>query len=214
MMISPKKSEIYIIGAGGHCLVILDALLKLGIKPKGIFDDNKDLWNKEILGIKILGSIELSKSIDGKFIVAIGENRIRKDIVEFLKFPDDKYFTVIHPFTSIGINVEIGNGSMIVGGVVINSGTKIGKHVIINTSSSIDHHNIIEDFVHIAPGTHTGGNVKVGEGSFLGIGVSVIPNIKIGKWTIVGAGSTIINDIPDNVTVVGVPGRIIKRRET
>jgi acetyltransferase EpsM len=102
---------------------------------------------------------------------------------------------------------------LILEGVVINTGTSIGKHCIINTSSSLDHHNKISDFVHIAPGTHTGGNVEIDEGAFLGIGTSVIPGIKIGKWSIIGAGSVVIEDVPDYATVVGVPGRVIKRRQ-
>ena len=207
-----QRSDIYIIGAGGHATVVLDALLKMGVKPKGIFDDDKSLWNREIFGIKILGRVELAKSVQGRFVVAIGDNKTRKDIVNFLNFPDERFVSVIHPSSVIGRDVEIGVGSMIIGGAVINSKTKIGRHVIINTSVSIDHHNVVGDFVHIAPGTHTGGNVKIGEGSFLGIGVSVIPKIKIGRWSIVGAGSVIIEDIPDFVTVVGVPGRVIKRR--
>jgi len=73
----------------------------------------------------------------------------------------------------------------------------------------VDHDCEIEDFVHIAPGVHLAGGVLVGEGSLLGIGSSVIPYKRIGRWTIVGAGGVVVNDIPDCVTVVGVPARPI-----
>ncbi|MGB9844120.1 MAG: transferase, partial [Caldisericia bacterium] len=72
---------------------------------------------------------------------------------------------------------------------------------------------IIGDFVHIAPGVHTGGNVTIAEGSLIGIGSTILPNIKIGRWSIVGAGSVVIDNIPDNVVVVGVPAKIIKKRK-
>jgi len=87
----------------------------------------------------------------------------------------------------------------------------IGKHVIINTCASVDHDCKLEDFVHIAPCVHLAGGVLVGEGSLLGVGSSVIPYRRIGKWSIVGAGSVIVNDIPDHVTVVGVPAKLIKQ---
>ena len=46
------------------------------------------------------------------------------------------------------------------------------------------------------------------------MGSSSVSNgqLKIGSWSIIGSGSVIIRDIPPNVTVVGVPAKIIKRR--
>lgn len=204
------KDNIYIIGAGGHGQVVADALLKMGIKPSGFFDDNLSEGSGPF-GIPILGKVSLTKGFNGKFIVAIGNNATRKKIVEMFNFPDGMFYTVIHPSAVIGKGVKIGTGSMIIGGAVINTQLIIGRHVIINTSVSIDHHNIVEDFVHIAPGVHTGGDVKIGEGAFIGIGASIIPGIKIGEWSIIGAGSVIIEDVPDYATVVGVPGKVIKR---
>ena len=205
------SEKIFVIGVGGHAEVVIDAILSSGLRVYGIFDDNESLIGKNIFQIPILGKIEKAMEItDGKFIVAIGDNEIRMKIVKNLGFSDDKFYTVVHPSAVIGKNVGIGAGTMVLGGVVINTGTSIGRHCIINTSSSIDHHNKISDFVHIAPGTHTGGNVEIKEGTLLGIGTSVIPGIKIGKWSIIGAGTVVIEEVPDYATVVGVPGRVIK----
>lgn len=57
------------------------------------------------------------------------------------------------------------------------------------------------------------GHVEVGEGSHIGIGVSIIQGIKIGKWCTIGAGAVIIKDVPDGATVVGNPGKIIKIKD-
>jgi len=206
------SEDIYIIGAGGHGEVVLDVLFKNKIVPKGFLDDNKNLWDKEIFGIRVIGGINLANELTGKFVVAIGDNNTRKQIVEFLKLSDQRYFTCIHPSVILGNEVLIENGSMIMPGVVINIKSKIGKHTIINTCSSIDHHNVIGDFVHIAPGVHTGGNVEIGEGTLIGIGATILPNIKIGNWSVIGAGSIVTRNVPDNVVVVGVPSKIIKRR--
>ena len=51
-------------------------------------------------------------------------------------------------------------------GVVINCCTRIGKGCIINTGSTIDHDNIIGDYVHISPGAHLAGTIKVGKGTW------------------------------------------------
>ena len=71
---------------------------------------------------------------------------------------------------------------------------------------------MIEDFVHIAPGCNLCGAVEIAEGTLIGAGSVIIPGVKIGKWSVIGAGSVVVNDIPDNVTAVGNPCRVIKRR--
>jgi acetyltransferase EpsM len=53
------------------------------------------------------------------------------------------------------------------------------------------------------------GNVMIGEGTLIGSGAVILPNLKIGKWCKIGAGSVITKNIPDNSTVVGVPGVIV-----
>ena len=97
-------------------------------------------------------------------------------------------------------------------GTVINTGTKVGKHCIINTCSSLDHDNLIEDYVHISPGAHLAGNVKICESTWICTGVTVINNITIEKNNIVGAGATVINNIYESDSVfVGVPAKKIER---
>ena len=64
--------------------------------------------------------------------------------------------------------------------------------------------------VHIS-GAHLAGNVHVGELTHIGIGASVVQGVKIGRNVIIGAGAAVVADIPDNVTAVGVPTRVIKQ---
>ncbi|MFU2158708.1 MAG: acetyltransferase [Caldisericum sp.] len=202
--------KLYIIGAGGHGQVVSDCAKAGGFEIGGFLDDNKDLWGKVVNGIEVLGGIGLVKKLDGIFVVAIGDNFARKKVVERLNLGIKSFATIIHPSAIIGSDVDIGYGTMIVGEVVVNTHTKVGNHVIVNTMASLDHHNVVEDYVHVAPGVHTGGSVFIGEGTLLGIGSSIIPGIKIGKWAVIGAGSVVIRDVPDYATVVGNPGKVIK----
>jgi serine acetyltransferase len=84
--------------------------------------------------------------------------------------------------------------------------------VIINTNAIVDHDCFISSFVHICPGVSLAGEVTVGHASWVGIGSSVIQQINIGSDVKVGAGSTIIDSVPSDVTVVGSPGRIVKKK--
>lgn len=103
------------------------------------------------------------------------------------------------------MDVRIGVGTAIMAGVVVNSATKIGKGCIINTSSSVDHDNLIADYVHISPGARTGGTVKIGKGSWIGLGSIIINNLEIMDRSIIGAGSLVIQDIMKSATYFGVP---------
>ena len=55
------------------------------------------------------------------------------------------------------------------------------------------------------------GDVIVGEGSFIGSCSVTIGQLVIGNWSTVGAGAVVINDIGNNVTVAGVPAKVIKK---
>jgi len=191
-------------GASGHAKVIIDICEINKENITAIIDDNKDVTS--LLNYPVI-QIEQLKISKKKFIVSIGNNKARKQIVSQLQSDFD---ILIHPNTTIDKTATIDIGTVIMASSVINSSTKIGKHCIINTSSSIDHDCVIEDFVHISPKATLCGGVKIGEGSHIGAGAVIIPNIKIGKWCMIGAGSVIIEDIPDGKTVVGNPSRIIK----
>lgn len=54
------------------------------------------------------------------------------------------------------------------------------------------------------------GTVRIGEGSWLGVGVAVI-GANIGKHCVIGANAVVTRDIPDYCVAVGIPAKVIKR---
>lgn len=191
----------FLYGASGHAKVIIEILELNSTEIQGLFDDNPAI--KELLGYPCFGS--LNKAITEDLIISIGDNKLRKKVSErFLS----SYGKAIHPSAQISRRTFISEGTVVMGNAIINTGTVIGKHVIINTSASIDHDCRIDDFAHISPNATLCGGVSVGEGTHIGASAVIIPGIKIGKWAIIGAGTVVINDIPDNVTIVGNPGKI------
>jgi sugar O-acyltransferase (sialic acid O-acetyltransferase NeuD family) len=202
-----------IVGAGGHAKVVIDALLSGGRRVLGCHDDDPALAGTEVIGgVRVLGTTaQLPEGpADGvRMIVAIGDNGTRRRLANR---DDAAYAVAVAPSAVPGLGVSIGAGSMVLQSVVVNADTVVGRHAILNTACSVDHDCRIGDFVHIAPGGRLGGNVTVGEGAFLGIGVAVLPGIRIGRWSVVGAGAVVTRDIPDNCTAVGVPARVIGTR--
>lgn len=194
----------YLFGASGHGKVIAEIAERNNLKIEGFIDTD---LNKSLL----LGYTVFHRNPEGpvEAIIAVGNNEVRKRIVnETLSFT---YPSLIHPGANISSRSILGNGTVVMAGATINVDVNVGQHCIINTNASIDHDCIIEDFVHLSPNVALAGNVRVGEGTHVGIGACVIQGITIGKWVKIGAGAVIIRDIPDGCTVVGNPGRIIKK---
>ncbi|AGK52655.1 acetyltransferase [Bacillus sp. 1NLA3E] len=204
--------NIAIIGQGGHSKVITD-LLSLSKKHSiiGYFDDRHiDLTVKDntFFGPVIMVKKLLDYFKDIKVIIAIGDNKIRKKIVERLGFSEESYITLIHPSAIISPSAKIGTGTVIMAYSVVQADTEIGRHSIINTSTVIEHDNVIGDFVHVSPNVTLTGAVQIEEGVHIGAGASIIPNLSIGEWSVIGAGATVINCIPSFCTAVGVPAKV------
>jgi acetyltransferase EpsM len=200
-------NQFCIFGASGHGKVIADIILCNSNEIIAFVDDapKENSWQ----GIPILPSSQLESLNINNLVIGIGNNITRKLVAE--KLFNKNFGVVKHPSSIVANTSTIDDGSVLMSFSLLNPGVRMGKHCIINSKASVDHDCQIGDFVHIAPNATLCGNVQVGEGTFVGAGAIVIPNITIGKWCTIGTGTVVLKDIPDNCTVVGNPGRIIKR---
>lgn len=192
----------YLYGAGGHAKVIADILEACGTTLSGIVDDNPE--TEEFMGMKVIHGWRKGIS---PVIISIGSNAIRKKVAERLIREAVEFGTAIYPKATVSRHAMVGEGSVVMQGSILQSCCRIGRHCIVNTGASVDHDCVIEDYVHIAPHATLCGNVRVGEGTWIGAGAVVIPGVKIGRWSVVGAGAVVCKDIPDGVVAYGTPCR-------
>ena len=200
------KDKLIIIGASGHGKVVADIAIKMNKWQSIAFlDDNESI--KTSMGLEVIGRTAdaFTYKDEADFFVAIGSNTTREKIQEKLIEQGINVICLIHPSAVFGTNVEIGFGSVVMAGVVINSSSRIGNGCIINTSSSLDHDNVIEDYIHISPGVRAAGTVTISKGTWLGIGSVVSNNVNICSGCNVGAGAVVVKDIIEPTTYVGVP---------
>ena len=106
-------------------------------------------------------------------------------------------------------------------GIEIHPGAEIGKGFFIDHGNGviIGETTIIGDNVTLYQGVTLGGTGKeqgkrhptVGNNVMISAGAKVLGSFKIGDNSKIGAGSVVLEEVPPNSTVVGVPGRVVKR---
>jgi sugar O-acyltransferase (sialic acid O-acetyltransferase NeuD family) len=207
-------SRLLIIGAGGHGAVVAEAAAETRQWPTIAFlDDN--LSGTILPGLDVLGTaadIDLHAKGNTEFIVALGENKKRIDLLNRLRDSGYTAVAVAHPASVMSPSALIGEGSFVCGGVVINARAKVGRGVILNTACTIDHDCVLEDGVHVSPGANLAGNVNIGERTWIGIGSAVREGVRVGRDCIIGAGAAVVSDLPDGATAVGVPARVLSKK--
>ena len=198
-----------ILGASGHGKVVADAAELSGWDEVVFFDDawpsikSNSAWS--IIGntADLLASINEFSGV----VIAIGNNSVRLEKLNLLRNQGVALPVIIHPQTVISRYANIGEGSVICAGVIVNADAQIGAGAILNTGCSIDHDCLLAEAVHISPGARLAGGTKVETCAWVGIGAVVRQLITIGAYSVVGAGAAVVKDVPKNTTVVGVPAQ-------
>ena len=106
-------------------------------------------------------------------------------------------------------------------GIEIHPGAQIGKGLFIDHGNGviIGETAIVGDNVTMYQGVTLGGTGKetgkrhptIGDNVMISAGAKIIGSFTVGENSKIGAGSVVIEEVPPNCTVVGVPGRIVKR---
>lgn len=196
--------RIVIVGAGSQGAIVADILRERAI---GFVDDHHS--GATILGLPVLGTIASLRSVPhDAMVVAIGDNRARRELTARLVASGERLVSAIHPFTSIAPSATIGEGAMISAGALVLPRATIGRGVLLNTRSSVDHDTIVGDFAHLSPGATVGGRCHIGDETLIALGASVASGIRVGARTVIGAGACVVRDIPDDVVAFGVPARV------
>ncbi|MFL0269659.1 acetyltransferase [Candidatus Clostridium radicumherbarum] len=211
--------KIVLIGAGGHCKVVIDIIKSTNeYEIIGITDKTEKLFN--ILDVPVIGDdnrlIQIFNSgVHNAFICVGALNNInsRQLIYNKLKSIGFNLPVLRHKNSIISKYTSIGEGTCIMPGAIINAGSLLGINCIVNTGSIIEHDCNIGNNTHISPNVAIGGDVNIGNNTHIGIGSSILQGINIGSNVTIGAGAVVINNIDDNVLAVGVPAKVIKIKE-
>jgi len=116
------------------------------------------------------------------------------------------------PHLSVGANTYIGRMATFacMNEVRIGSDVMIADRVFIGDClhGYSDRRLPIKDQYMFSPGP-----VSIGDNSWLGVNVSVMPNVKIGRHCVIGANSVVTRDVPDYSVAAGVPAKILDKSD-
>jgi sugar O-acyltransferase (sialic acid O-acetyltransferase NeuD family) len=206
-----STEKFLLIGAGGHSMVVLDALQLSGVKADiRILDESADRIGKTVLGLVVEPFDRTRKLAGERFHVAIGHNDTRGRISADLKAAGGTPAAIIHPAATIARSASIGGGTFVAARAIVAPAAVVGEGVIINHGTVVDHECVVGSHCHLAPGATLGGNVKVGSRVFIGAGANILPGVSIGDAVTIGAGAVVRTDVPPGTTFVGVPARKLR----
>jgi sugar O-acyltransferase (sialic acid O-acetyltransferase NeuD family) len=211
-------TDLFILGTGGHARDVAEIALALDYRPILVAQDERERAACRHSHEVVLEAEAVHRA-GAKFALGIGDNRVRAAVSQrtsgHLSFP-----VLIHPDTTIGRSSResmlASRGTVIFPGVRIMGHCAFGNFGTFNVNATISHDCRIGDFVNLSPGAHLAGNVEIGEGAWIGMGVTVnqgrddTPR-KIGAWATIGSGAVVLRDVPPGTIQVGIPAQEIER---
>lgn len=195
---------IHLIGAGGHCKVVLDALLESGADLAAIrVRDGRP--GGELLGVPV-ETPEIVGALSGHdFHVAIGAIEARARLHAEAEAMGGRPMTVRHPSARVSRFATVAGGAFVAALSVVGPAARIGRGAIINHGAVVDHDCEVGDFTHVAPNASLGGGVRIGERCLIGAGAVVLPGLSLGDGVTIGAGAVVTRDVASHQTWTGVP---------
>lgn len=202
-----------LLGAGGLAREVLAAVRAAGDQWKvlGALDDNPARHGADLDGVPVLGGMELVyEHEEAAALACVASPRdpaARVRLVHRLALPAERWATVVHPAASVAAGASLGEGTVLLAGVVITAPQRVGRHVLAMPHVLITHDDQVGDFVTLAGRVALAGGVVVGSGAYLGAGALVREGVRIGEGALVGMGSVVLADVPAGQTWAGVPAR-------
>ena len=197
--------------------MVAETALACGVASSVVFLDdryNDPDFCPTVLGWPVIGTLPMALQADicSQFdaaVVAIGHAATRLHwINQLLAVGYDLPF-LLHPTAWVSPSAHLGPATVVLAQAAVQAQAFVGAGTILNTGCSVDHDVQLSDGVHICPGARLAGEVKVGSRSCIGTGASVIQQVSIGSDVTVGAGAAVVRDLPNSVTAVGVPARVV-----
>lgn len=213
-----ESSSLLVWGSGGHGRVVADLVRVCGYRLAGYVDADPARVGQAVeTGGRVvvseadfLAAVQGARAWGGAAGVALGIGDGAARAAALRSIPGLAAPALVHPSAVVSPSARLGRGTVVLPLAVVHVAAVLGDAVIVNSGAIVEHDCVLDEGVHVSPGASLAGAVRVGAGSWIGAGAVVIQGVKVGRGATVGAGTVVIRDVPDGVTVVGNPARVIR----
>ncbi|WP_045875219.1 NeuD/PglB/VioB family sugar acetyltransferase [Pseudofrankia sp. DC12] len=214
-MTSAGPIPLLIVGAGGLSREAAEAARASGDHHVvGFLDDNPALWGAPIGGAQVLGGMDrVAHYPRARLLLGPGTGRSRAVLrhrLEEMGVTADRYTSVIHPRAVIPPSCAVGQGSILLAGVVLTADVTLGQHVAVMPNVVLTHDVVVEDYVTVCANASLAGSVRVRAGAYVGQNCTIREGLTIGSWSLIGMGAAVTRDVGDSEVWAGVPAELIR----
>jgi sugar O-acyltransferase (sialic acid O-acetyltransferase NeuD family) len=195
-------TALLLVGGGGHCRSVIDVIESGStFSVRGIIQPVAE-GTTPVLGYPILGDdnalVELLVK-GSAALVTVGQiknSTIRRRLYEQLSALKARLPVLVSPHAYVSRHAELGAGSVVLHGAIVNAAVQVGANAIINTLALLEHDVVVGEHCHVATGARVNGGARIGDGSFIGSGAIIYQGVCIGENSVIAAGAVVSKDVP------------------
>lgn len=209
---APERAVV-IVGAGHQGRNVLDILAGRGTAVAGFLDDTRTR-GEVVNGARVLGGFARTEDGDllrqAAFIVALGDNRLRRELSRAIRQRGGLLASAIHPAADISPSARLGAGVCVQAFARVLSNARVGDFALVEGLTTIGSDVVLGEAAFVGPGAQVTAGAALGEGAYVGANAIVVGPARVGAHSIVGAGAVLRGDLPERVLAVGAPCRIVR----
>lgn len=204
-----RKSELILIGAGGHSRACIDTIEQEGkYKIGGLVGLRQEVGSSRF-GYEVLTTDSELNELAMQFqyaLIALGQihspnlriHLYEQSIVAGFKLP-----SIIAPSAYVSPHAKVGEGTIVMQGAILNAGVEVGNNCIVNTRAVLEHDSRVSDHCHISTGAILNGDTSIGTGSFIGSGAVIKEGVSVGAGSLVSMGLALRHNLDDGCKYLG-----------
>lgn len=208
---------VVLVGAGGHARAVAHVLSDLRVRVAAIVDPQAEQaqgWADDVVrlsGDDVGDAYAHDRGLPA--VLAVGANHLRGRLAVRLLEQGIALPPVVAASATVACDAEVSDGAVVLHHAHVGPLAAIGTAVVVNTGADVEHDCIVGDAAHVAPHAVLGGAARCGVYTLLGTSAVLLPQVAVGDRAVVGAGAVVIDDLPDDVTAVGVPAHVMVKCE-
>lgn len=164
----------------------------------------------------VLGDLTWLDATPGRvdaLAIGIGNPQVRDRLGRELRarHPALELPPLVHPTARMDASCRLGEGVLVCAGNIFTVNVEIRSYAMVNLSCTIGHEAILGAGCVLNPTVNVSGGVALGDRVLVGTGAQILQYVDIGADAVIGAGAVVTKDVPEGMTVAGVPARELRR---